>query len=95
MKGRCSTDDIVRVVSDAHGLTLANSRRVLDTIFGFIADSVSNGNQVSISKFGAFVPARSKAYTARNPKTGAPVKVPAKNRVRFRPFTGLKDTISC
>ena len=86
-------DDLVRMVADTHGLSLVDSRSVLGSVFCMIKDSVAGGSQVSLSKFGAFSSARSKAYTARNPKTGEPVAVPAKNRIRFQAFEDFKSKV--
>lgn len=90
---RVSLDDVVRAVADAQDMSLATTKAVLDTAFGYIKSSVAAGDQVAVTKFGAFVPMRSKAYTARNPKTGEPVKVPSKDRVRFRAFEDFKSKV--
>ncbi|GAX13946.1 hypothetical protein FisN_5Lh147 [Fistulifera solaris] len=93
-KDRVSTDDIIHLVAEAHHLSLAETRRILTTTFDAIIDAVAEKKQVSISKFGTFVPSRSKEYTARNPKTGEPVHVPAKDKVKFRAFDAFKKTVS-
>lgn len=90
---RIVIDDIVRCVADEHGLTMSVTRCIIDSVFQTISDSVANNKQVSITKFGAFTPTRTKAYTGRNPQTQAPVRVPAKTRVRFRAFQGFKDKL--
>ena len=89
-----TTDDIVRYVAGQHSLTMADSKRVVTTIFQFISDSVAKKKKVSVNKFGAFVPMKTKAYTGRNPQTGKPLRVPAKTRVRFRAFDSLKSSVS-
>ena len=93
MSARIGMDDLVRMVSTTHGLTLSDSRSVLLSTFCMIKDSVSKGDKVSISKFGVFSSVLSKAYTARNPKTGEPVAVPAKNRVKFQAFDDFKSKV--
>lgn len=91
---RLSTDDIVREVASVHDLTLKESKAIVNTVFKFIKETVAGDNQVSISKFGAFEAYKSKAYTARNPQTGAPVKVAAKKRIKFRPFEAFKKCVA-
>lgn len=90
---RLSLDDLVRKVADAQDMSLVATKAVLSDAFSIIKDTVASGNQVSVTKFGAFGSMKSKAYTARNPKTGTPVRVPAKDRVRFRAFESFKDKV--
>ena len=91
---RVSLDDVVRAVADAQDMSLATTKAVLDTAFGYIKSSVAAGDQVSVTKFGAFVPMRSKAYTARNPKTGESVALPGKHVPHFKPGKELRERVS-
>lgn len=90
---RVSLDDLVRVVADTQDMSLAATKAVLTNVFCVIKDTVAVGDHVSITKFGNFSSTRSKAYTARNPKTGEPVSVPAKDRVRFHAYEDFKDKV--
>jgi DNA-binding protein HU-beta len=49
---------------------------------------------VRIGSFGSFFSATSKATTARNPKTGEPIEVPEKQRIKFRPYGEFKKSVS-
>jgi DNA-binding protein HU-beta len=89
-----TTDDIIRYVAGQHSLTMADSKRVVSSVFQFITDSVGKKKKVSVNKFGAFVPTKTKAYTGRNPQTGKPLRIPAKTRVRFRAFDSFKSSVS-
>ena len=44
--------------------------------------------------FGTFLTSQRKARTARNPQTGAAVKVPKRRVVRFKPGKALKDSVN-
>lgn len=87
---RISMDELVRIVADENKITRVVAKSVLDTVFTSVKSVVAAGDQVSIAKFGVFSSMRSKAYTARNPQTGEPVKVPAKDRVKFRAYDAFK-----
>jgi nucleoid DNA-binding protein len=85
--------EIVKEVAEAHDLTLAKSERIVATVLDTIVEGVSDGKSVKLSKFGAFEKSTSAARIARNPKTGESVKVPTKQRIRFRPSKHFKDTV--
>lgn len=94
MSKRISLDDIVRTVAGSHGLTLVETRAIIDSVFATIKSEVADQNDVSVTKFGTFSSAYSAPYMARNPRTGGPVSVPAKQRVRFRAFDDFRSVIN-
>ena len=51
-------------------------------------------NKIQIPGFGIFEMKKRKAREARNPRTGAKVKVPAKQVVKFKPSETLKNKIN-
>ena len=53
----------------------------------------SKGEAVAISGFAKFARVESKARIGRNPATGAPVKIPAKKRVRVTALKAFKDAV--
>lgn len=69
------------------GIDPKGVKEVLDAIKG-IADS---GEKVQIKGFGTFEVKATKARTARNPKTGDEVPVPAGTRFSFKPAKAKKD----
>lgn len=82
--------EIVGEIAKAHDLTVAKSGRILDTVLDTIVESVAEGKSVKLSKFGTFQSFRVEARTGRNPSTGAPLQIPAKNRIRFKPYQSFK-----
>lgn len=87
-------DDLVRGLAASHGLPQTVVKSLLADAFNNIKAMVAAGDDVSVPKFGLFSSARSAAYTARNPKTGASVRVPAKDRVKFRAYTAFKCEVN-
>ena len=59
----------------------------LESVVDVITRSVSTGEKVVITGFGAFERTVRKAGTARNPRTGATVKTRDKFVAKFRPGT--------
>ncbi len=67
---------------------------VLNETIGTITDTVAGGEPVVLTGFTKFVRVQRGARTARNPQTGAAVKVPAKKAVRITALKALKDTVA-
>ncbi|GAT67524.1 HU family DNA-binding protein [Planomonospora sp. ID91781] len=63
---------------------------VLDTI----QKAVASGDKVSITGFGAFEMAHKPARTARNPSTGAEIKVAESWAPKFRAGSDFKDLVN-
>jgi len=70
-----------------------HAEEIVDFVFDTIADAMKKGDEVSIAGFGSFIVKNRKARTARNPRTGASVNVPAMKVPKFRAGKGLKDTV--
>ena len=49
--------------------------------------------KVTLVGFGTFTKVRQKARKGRNPQTGAPIKIKARNAVKFKAGKALKDAI--
>ena len=49
--------------------------------------------EVTMVGFGTFTKVRRKARKGRNPKTGAPIKIKARNAVKFKAGKKLKDAV--
>src|SRR3989338_843267 len=66
---------------------------VVDFIFDTITSCLKKGDEVSIAGFGAFIVKQRKARTARNPRTGELVQVPAPTAPRFKAWKALKGGV--
>ena len=70
-----------------------HSDEVVDFVFDTITGALKKGDEVSIAGFGSFVVKHRKARTARNPRTGEMVQVPATKVPRFKAGKALKDAV--
>lgn len=84
---------IVDVVHEVIGGTKAGAEKVVDVIIDSIISSMKKGNDVSIAGLGIFTVKDRAARTARNPRTGETVNVPAMRVPKFKPAKALKDAI--
>jgi len=85
--------NLIEKVQELLGSTKVQAEEVVNGIFDTIAGSLKNGDDVSISGFGIFKSKMRAARTARNPKTGEPVNVPAMQVVKFQVSKTLKDLV--
>ncbi|NOY35665.1 MAG: HU family DNA-binding protein, partial [bacterium] len=69
--------DLAEVINGVVGGTKADSERAIEAIIKAITDSLKKGEDVSISGLGIFSAKMRAARTARNPRTGEPIQVPA------------------
>lgn len=71
----------------------AQAVRTLDDVVNQLTTTLKKGDRVRFPGFGTFRVSKRKARTARNPQTGAPVKVPARTVPRFTPAKELKELV--
>ena len=84
---------LVDIVNEVVGGTKAQSERAVDALFDTIVSTLKDGGEVSIACLGIFSTKQRAARTARNPKTGAAVQVPAMKVPKFRAAKALKEAV--
>ena len=83
---------IAKLVKET-GETKAAAGKMLEATLGQIKAALKKGDTVAFVGFGTFKTSQRKARTARNPRTGAAIKI-AKRRVpRFTAGKALKDAV--
>ena len=86
--------DLVNSVAEKTGLTKTKSNEVINAITSSISESLSNGDKVTLVGFGTFTTSQRNARRGRNPKTGEVINIPAKTVARFKPGTGLSNSVN-
>ncbi|MFF4235437.1 HU family DNA-binding protein [Actinomadura geliboluensis] len=76
--------ELVKMVAERAGSDEAAARRHVDAVFDTVMERVSTGERVTVTGFGTFDSFARPARSARNPRTGLPVEVPAAQVPRFR-----------
>lgn len=84
---------LVEKVNEVLGTTKTQAEAVVDAVFDSIVASLQKGEEVSIAGFGKFVVKAKAARMARNPKTGAQVKVAASKAPKFSAAKALKEAV--
>lgn len=84
---------LVEWVHGKIGGTKVQAEEVVDGLMDAIISTLKKGGEVSIAGLGIFSVKTRAARMARNPKTGAQVKVPATKVPKFRPAKAFKDAV--
>ncbi len=82
--------DVITTVSEKLDMAKKDVTNVYNAIFDETKEELQNNQAATIPSFGTFRIKKSKATTARNPRTQEKVKVPARNRVTFKVAKSLK-----
>ncbi|MDQ6874677.1 MAG: HU family DNA-binding protein [Actinomycetota bacterium] len=86
--------ELIRAVESRLGGSRKSAQNAVDGVVDTIVRSVARGERVAITGFGVFEKRARGARTARNPKTGAAVKVKATSVPAFRAGSSFKDVVS-
>lgn len=84
---------LIDAISEKAGLTKADAKKALDAFVESTTDALKNGDRVALIGFGSFAVSTRSARTGRNPQSGAPIEIPEKKVVKFKPGAELTDTI--
>jgi DNA-binding protein HU-beta len=86
--------ELVDAIQKHTAVARADVDKVLGSLIQHTQVAVKKGDRVSLVGFGTFERQDRKARTARNPRSGEPVKVKATKVPRFRAGQGFKDVVS-
>jgi DNA-binding protein HU-beta len=84
---------IEQMAADAN-VTKVAAGAVLDSFMDNVTKALKKKDgKVTLVGFGTFQKARQKARKGRNPQTGAPLKIKARNVVKFKAGKKLKESV--
>ena len=75
--------ELVDAIAKDSGLSRADSARAIDSLINTVQKTLKKGDDVAITGFGKFSVAKRGARTARNPATGATLKIKASKAPKF------------
>lgn len=87
-------NELIAAIADETGKTKTDVSAVLASLAGVAARSLQGGSGVTVGGLGKFSAAKREAREARNPSTGATIKVPAKTVVKFKVAKDLADVVA-
>ena len=83
---------IAKIAKDT-GSSKAGAAAAVESLIDGITRSLKKGDAITFVGFGTFKTSQRKARTARNPQTGAPIKIPKRRVVRFTAGMSLKHAV--
>lgn len=86
-------DQMIAAMAAQSGISKRQATAALQAFFSGVTVQLKKGKKVSFSGFGTFTVSKRKARTGRNPRTGAPLTIPATKVPVFRAGSRLKDAI--
>ncbi|TIO45026.1 MAG: HU family DNA-binding protein, partial [Mesorhizobium sp.] len=76
------------------GLTKAQAKAIVESVFKAVSDAARSGAETSIPGFGKFKVKATPAREGRNPSTGATIKIAASKKLAFSPAKAIKDALN-
>jgi DNA-binding protein HU-beta len=86
--------ELIAAVAEAAGTTNRDAENVLNSFRDIVQDSVKAGDDVAYPGLGKFSQSARKARTARNPRTGETLNVPASKVPRFTAAAEFKRMVN-
>ena len=86
--------EVVEDMAAKSGLTKADSSRALEAFMDVVGETLKKGDKITLTGFGSYSVSRREAREGRNPKTGLPVKIAARNSVSFKAGSKLKESVN-
>lgn len=83
---------IAKIAKDT-GSSKSSAAAAVDSLIEAVMTSLKKGDSITFVGFGTFKTTQRKARTARNPQTGATIKIPKRRVVRFSAGKALKDAV--
>lgn len=89
-----TTNEIADKIASDHNLTKAQAKTIVESVISSITAAAVAGNETSLPGFGKFKVKDTPEREARNPSTGATIKVAAARKLAFTPAKALKDALN-
>ena len=85
--------DLLAKIAKETGLSKTAASAAIESAMDGITKALKKGDSITFVGFGTFKTSQRKARTARNPQTGAAIKIPKRRVVRFSAGKALKDAV--
>ena len=75
---------LVDAIAKKASITKVDAKKALDAFINVTGEALKAGDKIALIGFGSFAVAKKPGRTGRNPRTGALIKIAAKNVVTFK-----------
>lgn len=86
--------ELIESIAGAADISKAAAEKALNGTLAAIAESLNNGDKVTLVGFGTFSVSKRDARQGRNPQTGKSIKIPAKKVVKFKAGSKLSEAVN-
>jgi DNA-binding protein HU-beta len=85
--------DLIAKIAKEAELSKTTASAAVESFIDGVTKALKKGDSITFVGFGTFKTSQRKARTARNPQTGAPIKIKARRVVRFTAGKALKTAV--
>ena len=85
--------EVIAQMAIKAGLSKEATAKALDAFISTVIQALHDKQEVQLVGFGSFIIGSRSAITARNPKTGEQIQVPATNFPKFKAGKLLKEAV--
>ena len=85
--------ELANTIAEETKLTQIVVKDIMQRLFDGIIDTLEKERRIELRNFGVFEVKKRKPRTARNPRTGEKVMVPAKLVVTFKPGLEMEEKV--
>jgi DNA-binding protein HU-beta len=85
--------EFIKMVADKTGISQKDTKAVIDAALDIIAESLKNGERVTLTGFGTFEVRSRQAREGVNPQTREKIQIPATRTPGFSASSTLKDMV--
>jgi DNA-binding protein HU-beta len=85
--------DLIAKIAKETDLSKTTATAAVESLIDGVTRALKKGDSITFVGFGTFKTSQRKARTARNPQTGAPIKIKARRVVRFTAGKALKNAV--
>lgn len=86
--------DLVNRISQELAIPKQEAEEGINLFFETLREAILRGEEIEIRGFGSFRFRKRTSRSGRNPRTGAPVEVPPKRVLYFKPSKLLRELIN-
>ena len=85
--------DLIDAVASEVGISKKAAAEAIDSVFSHITKALKKGKKYTHVGFGTFGVVKRAAREGRNPQSGATIRIPARNVVKFTVGKALKESV--
>ena len=89
-----NNSELVEQKAAANDLTKVDAKKIVDSVFAFIAEAAARGDEIALNGFGKFKVKSTPAREGRSPAAGETIKIAASTKLTFSAAKAVKDKLN-